>query len=352
MSTHFDETDCLIVQALFENARLTNAELAKRIDLSESQCARRLHRIERAGVIMGYTALVNYKALDLHAYAWVAIKLDHTKTTREVSEAAIKVHPEVVRAYRTGGDSDFFASLLTPDLTAYQQSLDELNGIEGVSISRSLLVLDTIKSSTQIAFPFSTLISPSYQLPEDPNGNSSLAPGARLRRLRAKDLTVARPSLPALRGDLTHSKLDQIDLEIIRRLADNSRLSLVDLGEKVGLSAAPCGRRVRALERDCIIPQYTAKVNFDAIGLSTMVFIQTRFTLTRQSDRKAFEDALQKAPQVHEAHRTHGESNYLILVIVDNLAACDRFLSDVLFAANGVISVQSSPVLKLFYSRR
>ena len=58
MSIRFDETDCRIVQALFENSRITNADLAKQIHMSESQCSRRLHRIEQAGVIAGYTALV------------------------------------------------------------------------------------------------------------------------------------------------------------------------------------------------------------------------------------------------------------------------------------------------------
>lgn len=354
MPVHFDETDCLIVQALFENARITNADLAKRIDLSESQCARRLHKIEAAGVITGYTARIAPEALNLHANAFVAIKLDHTKTNREVAERAIKERPEVVSAYRTGGDSDFYLRLLLPDLPAYQDSLDELNAIDGVAVSRSLLVLSSIKQLTTIAFPYSTLVSPTYELPGNPNGGLS---GANGRQLRARerpspDQTVARPSLPALRGDLSQTKLDEIDLEIIRHLADNSRISLVDLGEKVGLSAAPCGRRVHALERSGVITAYTAKVNFDAIGLNTMVFIQICFSLTHKTVRERFEKALLDAPEVIEAHRTHGESNYLLAVIVQHLASCDRFLTDVVLATPGVISVQSSPVLKLFHSRR
>lgn len=351
MSVHFDETDCLIVQALFENARITNADLAKRIALSESQCARRLHKIERAGIITGYTARIAPEALDLHANSFVAIKLDHTKTSREVAEQAIKRRPEVVSAYRTGGDSDFYLRLLLPDLPAYQASLDELNAIDGVAVARSLLVLDSIKQLTKIAFPYPHLISPTYVLPEEIDAGRNGAAEGRPKPPH-HDQTVVRPSLPALRGDLSRSKLDQIDLEIIRHLADNSRISLVDLGAQVGLSAAPCGRRVHALERSGVITAYTAKVNFAAVGLNTMVFIQISFNVTQKDDRQRFEQALIESPEVLEAHRTHGKSNYLVAVIVQDLEACDRFLTNVVLSTPGVISVQSSPVLKLFHSRR
>ena len=347
MSIRFDETDCRIVQELFEDSRITNADLAKQIHMSESQCSRRLHRIEQAGIITGYTALVDYEALDLHAYAFVAITLDHSKTSREATEAAVRSRPEIVNGYRTGGDSDYVVSILTPDLSAFQRSIDEFNGMDGVAVSRSLLVLEPIKQVTRIRFPFVNLISPAYG--EARNADAVRPPAG---KAAARQATVARPSLPALRGNLKHSKLDQIDLEIIRHLADNSRLSLVELGEKVGLSAAPCGRRVHTLERDGVIRRYTAKVSFDTIGLTTMVFIRIRFGLTNERHRQAFERALLAAPPVLEAHRTHGESDYLIMVAVEDLAACDRFLSEVVLTADGVISVQSAPVLKLFHSRR
>ena len=263
MSIRFDETGCRIVQALFENSRITNADLAKQIHMSESQCSRRLRRIEQAGIITGYTALVDYEALDLHACAFVTITLDHSKTTRELTETAICKRPEVVRGYRTGGDSDYVVTILTADLSAFQRAIDEFNGLDGVAVSRSLLVLDPFKQVTKIRFPFAQLISPSYEqaLYVEAGGPAGGSPSRHFRQA-----TVTRPSLPALRGNLAHSKLDQIDLEIIRHLADNSRLSLMELGEKVGLSPAPCGRRVHTLERDGVIRHYTAKVSFDAIG--------------------------------------------------------------------------------------
>ena len=344
MSIRFDETDCRIVQALFENSRITNAELAKRIHMSESQCSRRLHRIEQAGIITGYTAVFDIAALDLHAYAFVAVTLNHSQTTREATEAAVSSRRDVVQGYRTGGDSDYLVSILTPDLSAFQRSVDDLNRMDGVEVSRSLLILNPFKQVTKLRFPFANLVSPAYAHALDLDG------GRPTRQTR--HATATRASLPAMRGNLEHSKLDQIDLEIIRHLADNSRLSLVELGEKVGLSAAPCGRRVHALERDGVIRHCTAKVSFEALGLTTTVFIRIRFELTNERDRRAFERALLDAPQVLEAYRTHGESDYLIMVVVEDLAACDRFLSEVVLNADGVIAVQSTPVLKRFYSRR
>ncbi len=257
MSIRFDETDCQIVQALFENSRITNADLAKRIQMSESQCSRRLHRIEQAGIITGYTAVFDIGALDLHAYAFVAITLNHSRTTREATEAAVSSRRDVVQGYRTGGDSDYLVSILTPDLSAFQRSVDDLNRMDGIEVSRSLLILNPFKQVTKLRFPYANLVSPTY-------GQALDLDGGRPARL-TRQATVTRPSLPAMRGNLEHSKLDQIDLEIIRHLADNSRLSLVELGEKVGLSAAPCGRRVHALERDGVIRHCTAKVSFEAL---------------------------------------------------------------------------------------
>lgn len=349
MSTRFDAADCRIVQALFENARITNAELARQIRMSESQCSRRLRRIEQAGIIAGYTAIVDYAALDLHAYAFLAITLDHSRTTRAAAEAAIARRPEVVRGYRTGGDSDYIVHILRPDLAAFQQSIDRFNGLDGAAVSHSLLVLEPLKQITRIRFPFADLVSPAYR--EALAGDAG-RPGADAPARAPRQAAAARPSLPTLRGNLAHSRLDQIDLEIIRHLADNARLSIVELGEKVGLSAVPCGRRMRALERDGVIRNYTAKVNFDAIGLAAKVFFRIRFELTSEERRRAFEGALREAPQVFEAHRTHGESDYLLVVAAEDLAACDRFLSEVVLAAEGVIAVQSAPVVKMFHSRR
>ena len=340
MSRDFSELDCKIVGTLFENARVTNAELAKQIHLSESQCSRRLKRIEQSGVITGYTARVDPAALGLNVYAFLGLNIDHTRTTRQDSELQIRKHHQLFRGYRTGGNVDYIVSILTPDLSEYQVSVDKFNAINGVTVTRSLLILDSIKYSTRIQFPFTTLTSPAYILSKQTSSTLE------------KDQITVRPSLPALRGDLSHSKLDDIDLELIRRLADNSRSSLVDLGKQVGLSPAPCGRRVHQLERRGIIQQYTAKINFDAIGLTTVVLIEVKFDLTNTKDRQTFEERLIQAPQVLEAYRTHGESNYLIVLIVENLATCDQFLADTIFQAQGLISVQSSPVLKQFHDRR
>jgi len=340
MSRGFSEVDCTIVRTLFENARVTNVKLAKQIALSESQCSRRLTAIEQAGIITGYTARVDPAALGLNTCAFLGLKIDHTRTTRQDAERNIRKHSQLIRGYRTGGTVDYIVNILTPNLSDYQAAADEFNQLDGVTITQSLLILNSIKHSTDIQFPFATLISPAYSLSEQP------------RSTVGTDRITIKPSLPALRGNLSHSKLDQIDLEIIRRLADNSRSSLVDLGQAVGLSPAPCGRRVHQLERSGIIQQYTAKINFDAIGLTTMVLIEVKFDLSNAKDLQNFEESLIQAPQVLEAHRTHGESNYLIILIVENLATYDQFLTNVIFKAHGLISVQSNPVLKQFHNRR
>ena len=101
-------------------------------------------------------------------------------------------------------------------------------------------------------------------------------------------------------------KLDKIDRKILRDLQEDGRMTNVDLSKRVGISAPPCLRRVRALEEAGYIRGYHADVNHEALGYGVTVFAQVGLTSQAESDLKAFESLVESWPEVRECHMLAG----------------------------------------------
>ena len=136
--------------------------------------------------------------------------------------------------------------------------------------------------------------------------------------------------------------LDAIDRRILTELQGNARISNAELAEAVGLSPSPCLRRVRALEAAGVIKGYAALLDAAEVGLPISVFVQV--TLERQIERalEAFETAIQGRPEVMECYLMTGDADYLLRVVVSDLAAYERFLKEHLTRVSGVASIKSS----------
>lgn len=147
-------------------------------------------------------------------------------------------------------------------------------------------------------------------------------------------MTIAKPAL------------DAIDRRILKKLQENARLSSTELAEGVGISASPCWRRVRAMEEAGVIQRYVTLLNPEAIGLSISIF--TNVTLDKQIEPslEVFQKAIRKRPEVMECYLMTGDSDYLLRVVVESLAAYERFLLDHLTRIPGVASIKSSFALK------
>ncbi len=145
---------------------------------------------------------------------------------------------------------------------------------------------------------------------------------------------------------MPHAVFDQIDLNILKELQHNARLSNVDLAKRVSLSPSPCLARVRVLENDGIISRYVALVDPVAVGLGLSVFIQVR--LERQSERtlEQFEVAVSKFPEIVECYLMTGDSDYLLRVVVPNVQALGKFILNGLTKISGVANIRSSFALK------
>ncbi|MFF7683859.1 Lrp/AsnC family transcriptional regulator [Microbacterium sp. NPDC007973] len=121
-----DEIDRLILSELQGDGRLTNQDLADRVGLSPSPCLRRVRRLEEAGVISGYRAVVSPKAVDLEITAFVRLRLaSHEGATVDAVEERLRAIPSIVEAHLLAGDWDYLVRIVTPTFEAYERLLRE-----------------------------------------------------------------------------------------------------------------------------------------------------------------------------------------------------------------------------------
>jgi len=119
--------------------------------------------------------------------------------------------------------------------------------------------------------------------------------------------------------------LDAVDLKILRLLQDDGRMSLADLADKVGLSASPCLRRVRILEKSGVIARYVAVLDQRAVGLPVSVFVSVKLEKQREELLERFAKTIARWPEVLECYLMTGPRDYWLRVVVPDLAAYERF---------------------------
>jgi Lrp/AsnC family leucine-responsive transcriptional regulator len=145
-----DATDARILDALQADAKLTNVELAARVHLSPSPCLARVRRLEEAGLIGKYVALLDPLKLGLSVSVFIQIRLEkQVERALEVFEAAIGKYPEVMECYLMTGDADYLIRVVVPDVPALERFIvDELSKIPGVANIRSSFALKQVKYKT------------------------------------------------------------------------------------------------------------------------------------------------------------------------------------------------------------
>src|SRR5215207_4080857 len=125
--------------------------------------------------------------------------------------------------------------------------------------------------------------------------------------------TSWRPRAPRL--EIVHNLcVNDIDRLILSQLRRDGRLTMVQLGEAVGLSTSAVQRRVKALEASAVITGYRAEIDSVAAGRSFEVFVTATLTSTARSDVEAFEASIVDIDEIVECYRTFGEPDYLMRV--------------------------------------
>ena len=122
--------------------------------------------------------------------------------------------------------------------------------------------------------------------------------------------------------------LDQIDRRILRALRANARLSMVALGEQVGLSKTPVTARVRRLEEAGYIRGYRAELDAGKLGLEHVAFVEVRLSDTREAALQAFNTAIREIPEVEACHMIAGGFDYLVKVRTSNVRDYRRVLGE------------------------
>lgn len=141
-------------------------------------------------------------------------------------------------------------------------------------------------------------------------------------------------------------KLDRIDRMILAELQADGRISNVDLARKVGLSAPPCLRRMRALEEEGFIRGYHAEVDVEKLGFAVSAFAMVGLQSQAESDLKAFEVLSRGWPLVRECHMLAGEVDFILKIVAPHFDAYQQFLTGELTAAPNVAHVKTAMVLR------
>ena len=142
-----DQTDLTILRALQADGRMSNVELAEACGLSPSSTLERVRRLERGGVIAGYTTRVDPRALGQHVVVFVNVTMrEHDQNAVLCFENAVAELPEIMECHHVAGEYDFLMKVLVKDIASLRQMLvDRLSSLPGVALIHTTLVLDTSK---------------------------------------------------------------------------------------------------------------------------------------------------------------------------------------------------------------
>ncbi len=143
MTDHdLDGTDHEILELLAENARRTMGDMAGRVALSPSAVKRRVDRLERLGVITGYTVVVDHAKAGRPIQAFTEVRFSGTADLEEIQHTAAQM-PEVLSVFTTAGDPDALVWLQVPDVEQLGHAIERLRRSGRVTGTKTLIVLDT-----------------------------------------------------------------------------------------------------------------------------------------------------------------------------------------------------------------
>lgn len=140
--------------------------------------------------------------------------------------------------------------------------------------------------------------------------------------------------------------LDKLDRHILHILQHEGRISMKDLGERVGLSVTPCIERVKRMERDGVISGYYARVDPAAVGAKLLVFVEITLNQKSASAFEQFRREVLRIPEVQECHLVSGDFDYLIKARIHEMAEYRKLLGDMLLELPGAAQSRSYVVME------
>jgi Lrp/AsnC family leucine-responsive transcriptional regulator len=147
--------------------------------------------------------------------------------------------------------------------------------------------------------------------------------------LRPLAATFAARAALIVQGE-KNMELDRIDLRILDELQRDGRMSLTELGERIGLSTSPCAERVRRLERKGVITGYHARVDPVTLGRSLLVFVEITLASKSANVFESVRRELAHVPDVMECHLVAGNFDYLVKARLPAMSAYRELLGNIL----------------------
>ena len=139
---------------------------------------------------------------------------------------------------------------------------------------------------------------------------------------------------------------DDIDRQIMAHLQADGRMTNVELADRVGLTAPPCLRRVRALEEKGAIRGYHADLDPTWLGYSITVFAMVSLKSQAESDLEAFEAHVAAIPEIRECYMLNGDIDFILKIVARDLAGFQQFLTTRLTTAPNVAHVRTSLTIR------
>ena len=120
--------------------------------------------------------------------------------------------------------------------------------------------------------------------------------------------------------------MDNLDRRILELLQKDGRLTTAQIAEHINLSASPCARRIKAMEKEQIIIGYQAKISRASVNLNMSVFVHVNLNSHQEKELEAFEQEITYIDQVINGHVVSGQYDYLLEVVCKDLVAYESFM--------------------------
>jgi len=144
---------------------------------------------------------------------------------------------------------------------------------------------------------------------------------------------------------MEHHKLDSIDMRILSELQANGRITNVELSRRAKITAPPCLRRMRALEKAGYIKGYHADLDAKSLGYEVTGFAFVRLADQSEASLKQFEELVRSWPEARECYMLNGEVDFLLKCVAKDLPTFQDFITDTLTAAKVVAGVKTAFVI-------
>lgn len=148
-----DAVDCAILGSLQANARISNADIARQLDMAPSAIFDRIRKLEQKGVIQGYTTRIDPRAVGLGLTAFILVRTEERVGSGAIGEALARL-PEVLELHHVAGEDCYLVKARVADTAALSLLLrDRVGRLKGVRNTRSTIVLSTVKEDGPLPIP-------------------------------------------------------------------------------------------------------------------------------------------------------------------------------------------------------